>query len=250
MRRPLWWVVPRAASPHNSRGWNEVASARRVDGRRVYRRNGKSIDGPFTRTEMRDAALRGVISPEALVSQSRTGGWVLAKRIGGLQFRGGNEASPQPLRRSLESRRQPSSRSRRIWLVLGVAAAGVSTLAIAFASVSNERAGVDRREQPGDRFKPRAANDGAQARVRFAADETRDTPDQYATLAAEVDAAAMTAGLARGATYSASSRNRCTRRSTMSKLRFQKAGCVRSQPSVVCTASSVSQLPVAKRNRP
>ncbi len=52
------------------------------------------------------------------------------------------------------------------------------------------------------------------------------------------------------ASYPANSRNRSTRRSMMSRLRFQKSGRVRSQPSVLLTAASVIEEPVANRNWP
>jgi len=98
-----------------------------------YVRRGKSIEGPFTRTELRQAALAGTVSPDTLVSENQLGNWVTAKRIGNVQFGKVIEPSTTTLRRPAKSNRLRSAHRRKIWVLLGIAAIAVCTAAFAIS---------------------------------------------------------------------------------------------------------------------
>jgi hypothetical protein len=96
-----------------------------------YVRSRKRIEGPFTRSQLRQASLTGSITPDTLVSQCRTSGWVEAKRIDDLQFGTTIERSAHPLRPAAEKKRPQSVRGRKRWVVLGGGVATVTALLIA-----------------------------------------------------------------------------------------------------------------------
>jgi hypothetical protein len=97
-----------------------------------YVRSRNRIEGPFTHSELRQAALAGHVTPETLVSQSRESGWVAAKRIGDLKF--GTTIEPsQPLRSTTAKKSPRSFHGRKTWVVLGVGGAALAALMIAWA---------------------------------------------------------------------------------------------------------------------
>ena len=105
-----------------------------------YCRRGKSTEGPFTRSELRQAALSGSIAPDTLISESQTGGWVAAKRASDLQFGKSIESSPPPVRRVKAEQRLQSLRPRKTWVMLAVGGTIVAALTIALA--------IARRDEP------------------------------------------------------------------------------------------------------
>lgn len=104
-----------------------------------YIRSRKRIEGPFTRSELRQASLTGSITPDTLVSQCRTSGWVAAKRIGDLQFGTTIERSAHPLRPAAEKKRLQSVRGRKTGVMLGVGVATVTALIAALTFFHHDK---------------------------------------------------------------------------------------------------------------
>jgi hypothetical protein len=98
-----------------------------------YVRRRKTIEGPFPRSELRQAALSGHVTPETLVSQSQASGWVAAKRIGDLKFGTTIELSSPRSRPPAETKSPRSFRGRKTGAVLGVIGTALAVLAIALA---------------------------------------------------------------------------------------------------------------------
>ncbi len=86
-----------------------------------YIREKKRTEGPLSHSELREAALAGRITPQTLVSQSPTSGWVEAKRIANLEFGKSAGVSPQPSRVPAAKKTARAYSGRKARFALGAA---------------------------------------------------------------------------------------------------------------------------------